>query len=41
MKTPQQCWIVCNDQLFREAKWLLSALSIGLTSAVVLMLEVS
>lgn len=41
MKTPQQCWIVCNNKLFRAAKWLLSALSIGLTSAFVIMFEIS
>jgi hypothetical protein len=41
MITPQQCWIVCNNKLFRTAKWLLSALSIGLTSAFVVMLEIS
>ena len=41
MKTPQQYWIVCNDKLFRGAKWLLTALSIGLTSTFVIMLEIS
>jgi len=41
MKTPQQCWVVCNKKIFRAAKWLLSALSVGLTSALVIMLEIS
>jgi len=41
MKTPRQYWIVCNDKLFSGAKGLLSTLSIGLTSAFVIMLEIS
>jgi hypothetical protein len=41
MKTPKQCWIVCDNKIFRAAKWLLSALSVGLTSAFVIMLEIS
>ena len=41
MITPRQCWIVCNDELFKTAKWLLSALSVVLSSAVVIALEVS
>ena len=41
MLTPRQCWIVCNDRLFRAVKWLLSALSVALSSALVVMLEVS
>jgi hypothetical protein len=41
MITPQQCWIVCNGRLFRAAKWLLSALSVVLSSTFVIMLEVS
>jgi hypothetical protein len=41
MITPQQCWIVCNNKAFQAAKWLLSALSVALTSAFVIMLEIS
>ena len=41
MLTPKQCWVICNDKLFRTAKWLLSALSIGFTSGFVIMLETS
>ena len=26
MITPQQCWFICNDKLFRATKWLLSVL---------------
>jgi hypothetical protein len=41
MLTPQQCWFVCNNKTFQTAKWLLSALSVALTSTFVIMLEVS
>jgi len=38
MLTPQQCWIVCNNKAFQAVKWLLS---VALTSAFVIMLEIS
>jgi len=41
MLTPKQCWIVCNNKAFQGAKWLLSALSVALTSGFVIMLEIS
>jgi len=41
MLTPKQCWIVCNNKIFQATKWLLSALSVTLTSALVIMLEIS
>jgi len=41
MITSQQCSNVCNNNLFRAAKLLLSALSVGLTSAFVIMLQIS
>jgi len=41
MITLQQCWIVCDDRIFRAAIWLLSTLSVVLSSALVIMLEIS
>jgi len=41
MKTPEQCQIVCDNKVFQTVKWMLSAMSVGLTSAFVVMLEIS